>query len=601
MPVDLDLTRLHAAYSQGLSPERVIDHVMARIAAVSDPGIFISRVPVADLMAACRALPPFDPAKLPLWGVPFAVKDNIDVAGMPTTAGCPGFARTPGRSARVVECLTAAGALLIGKTNLDQFATGLVGVRTPYPVPRNAIDPALVPGGSSSGSAVAVAHGIVTFALGTDTAGSGRVPAGLNNIVGLKPSVGAVSCRGVLPACRTLDCVSVFAGSVDDAWAAYSVISGIDPEDSYSRPVTLGRPGSMPQGVRIGIPRKQDLRFLGDTAAAEAWRASDALIRSLDANVVEIDLTPFFEAAALLYEGAWVAERYQAVREFIERRPADMHPVTRGIIEGARQMSAADAFAGLYRLQDLKCATEPIWQSIDALMVPTAPNAPTLADLAVDPIGPNSALGLYTNFVNLLDLAALAVPGPWRPDRRAAGVTFIGPRSSDAQLAGIGRAFHASAGVGMGAARTPLAPVQPVPVKATEIPAGFCELAVVGAHLSGLALNGEITALGGRLVRASATEPCYRLYALPGGPPHRPGLLRVAGGTGTAIAVEVWTLPPEGFARFVSAIPAPLGIGTLRLADGTRPKGFLCEPEGLVGATDISSFGGWRAYVSRVG
>ena len=598
MPTDLDLIRLHAAYAQGLSPERVIDHVMARIAEVSDPGIFISRVPMADLMAASRALPPFDPARLPLWGVPFAVKDNIDVAGMPTTAGCPGFATTPGRSARVVESLTAAGALLIGKTNLDQFATGLVGVRTPYPVPRNAIDPELVPGGSSSGSAVAVAQGIVTFALGTDTAGSGRIPAGLNNIVGLKPSVGAVSCRGVLPACRTLDCVSVFAGSVDDAWAAYSVIAGVDPEDSYSRPVTLGRPGNMPPGGRIGVPRKQDLRFLGDAAAAEAWRASDALVRSLDAKIVEIDLTPFFETAALLYEGAWVAERYQAVREFIESRPADMHPVTRGIIEGARRFTAADAFAGLYRLQDMKRATEPIWQRIDALMVPTAPNAPTLADLAADPIAANSALGLYTNFVNLLDLAALAVPGPWRPDRLAAGVTFIGPRSSDAQLAGIGRAFHNASGVGMGAARTPLAPVQ---AKAPETPAGFCEIAVVGAHLSGLALNREITALGGCLVRATRTEPSYRLFALPGGPPHRPGLLRVADDGGTAIAVEVWALPPEGFARFVSAIPAPLGIGTLRLADGTRPKGFLCEPEGVVGATDISSFGGWRAYVSRAG
>ncbi len=596
MSIELDLIPLHAAYAQGLSAERVVEHMLARIADVADPGIFITQVTPADLKAAARALGPFDPVRWPLWGVPFAVKDNIDVAGLPTTAACPGFAHIPGRSARVVERLMEAGALLVGKTNLDQFATGLVGVRTPYPVPRNAIDATLVPGGSSSGSAVAVAQGIVTFALGTDTAGSGRVPAGLNNIVGLKPSVGAVSRRGVLPACRTLDCVSVFAGSVDDAWAAYTVIAGLDLEDCYSRAVTIGHPRAVPPRVRIGVARAHDLRFFGDDAAAAAWRASAALIATFDAEIVEIDLSPFFEVAALLYEGAWVAERYQAIRDFIERRAADMHPVTRGIISGARQLSAADAFAGLYRLQQLQRATEPVWRRIDALMVPTAPIAPTLADLAKDPIGPNSVLGLYTNFVNLLDLAAIAVPGPWRPDARAAGVTFIGPHGTDARLASIGRAFHVATGVGIGAARKPLPPVRSL---ALALAPGHCELAVVGAHLSGLALNSEITALGGRLLRATMTEACYRLYALPGGPPQRPGLLRVGENAGTAIAVEVWALPPDGFARFVSAIPAPLGIGTLRLADGTRPQGFLCETEGVAAATDISAYGGWRAYLAK--
>ena len=598
MSLDLDLTRLHAVYASGLSPERVVEDVLAHIEVVADPGIFIARVAYADLIAACRALPPFDPVLNPLWGVPFAVKDNIDVAGMQTTAGCPGFAMTPSRSARVVERLSSAGALLIGKANLDQFATGLVGVRMPYPVPRNAIDPSLVPGGSSSGSAVADAQGIVTFALDTDTAGSGRVPAGLNNIVGLKPSVGAVSCRGVLPACRTLDCVSVFAGSVDDAWTAYAVMAGMDEEESYTRSITLGRPGAMPSGLRVGVPREVDLRFFGDAAAADAWRAAASLLRFLDVGIVEIGMTPFLETAALLSEGTWISERYQAIRAFVESHPTDLHSVTRGIIEGARRLSAADAFAGSYRLQDLKRAARPVWERIDTLMVPTAPHAPTLADLAADPIGPNSALGLYTNFVNLLDLAALAVPGPWRTDHRAAGVAFIGPRECDALQASIGLTFHSASGVGMGPARKISAPIAATD---TPLPHDVIELTVVGAHLSGLALNGELTTLGGRFVGSVATEPCYRLYALPGGPPHRPGLLRVPDTDGLAITVEVWALPPEGIARFVSKIPAPLGIGTLKLADGSRPKGFLCEPEGVRTSTDISSFGGWRAYLAAVG
>ena len=595
--IDLDIQRLHAAYSAGLDPARVIDHVFAKLARVNDPGIFITLCDRNAISKAVAALGAFDPRSKPLWGVPFAVKDNIDAAGLPTTAACPAFAYTPRESATAVEKLRTSGAILIGKTNLDQFATGLVGVRTPFPVPRNAIDPTLVPGGSSSGSAVAVAHGIVSFALGTDTAGSGRVPAGLNNIVGLKPSLGAVSTKGVVPACRTLDCVSVFAATVDDAWVVYAAMAGEDPSDPYSRKIILGQIGAAPPRPVIGIPRAADLRFFGDAAAQAAWHAGLEILQGLSCTFVPIDMTPFYATAALLYEGAWVAERHAGIRTFMDEHKGDMHPVTRQITEGAKRFSATDAFEGLYKLQALKRATESVWKGIDALAVPTAPNAPTLADLAADPIGPNAKLGTYTNFVNLLDLAALAVPGPMRADARAAGITLIGARGSDAALASLGRLFHAKAGVSIGATRHPL---PPTPALAPSAPAGFIELVAVGAHLSGMALNHELREAGGLFLRTAATEPSYKLYALPGGPPKRPGLVRVKSGTGHAIATEVWALPADGFARFVAGIPAPLGIGTLLLAGGTRPKGFLCEPEAINGAEDISHHGGWRAYIASI-
>ena len=592
--IPTDIGGLHAAYARGLDPALVVDRVFEAIAAADDPGIFISLVDRRSARKAAQKLGRFDPAR-PLWGIPFAVKDNIDVAGLQTTAACPAFAYTAKVSATVVERAFAAGALLIGKTNLDQFATGLVGVRTPYPVPRNVFDPTIVPGGSSSGSAVAVALGLVPFALGTDTAGSGRVPAGLNNVVGLKPSVGAVSTRGVVPACSTLDCVSVFAGTVDDAWAVYAVIAGTDGGDPFSRGIALGRLGPPPPHPVIGIPRPADQKFFGDAAAKTAWRAGVKTLKDLGATLVEIDMAPFNEVAALLYEGPWVAERYAAIGPFLAKHAREMHPVTRRIIEKAKAFSAADAFAGLYRLEALKRATEPAWRSIDALAVPTAPCAPTLREVDADPLGPNSRLGTYTNFVNLLDLAAIAVPGAMRKDGRASGITLVGPRGRDAALASLGRVFHAAAAATIGATGRPLPPLVPLSPAA---PNGTLELAVVGAHLSGMALNHELRASGGLFLRAVATEPSYELYALPGGPPERPGLVRVASGTGHAIATEVWALPAEAFGRFVAGIPAPLGIGTLLLADGTRPKGFLCEGEAIRAAKPISSYGGWRRYMA---
>jgi allophanate hydrolase len=436
-PPDLPMDRasLHAAYAGGVSPGDVVALVHRRLASLGDPGIFIHLIAQADAREAAAALPAFDPARFPLWGLPVAVKDNIDVAGLPTTAGCPAFAYVPGETAPAAQRLLDAGAILIGKTNLDQFATGLVGVRTPYPVPRNAYDAMRVPGGSSSGSAVAVARGLATLALGTDTAGSGRVPAALNGIVGLKPSLGAVSTRGVVPACRTLDCVSVFALSVADAWAGFSAIAGEDSDDPYSRPIALDAAAAPIR--RIGVPAAPQL---DDEAGRAAWSTSLARLSSLVA-VEPIAMDDFHATAALLYDGPWVAERAAAIGDFCRDHPDAVHPVTRGIVAGAGRFSAVDAFRGLYRLAELRRATERVWPRVDALAVPSVPCFPTLAEVRADPLGPNARLGTYTNFVNLLDLAAIAVPGPFRPDGLPAGITLIAPRGTDSRLAALGAAF----------------------------------------------------------------------------------------------------------------------------------------------------------------
>ena len=595
MPDFTTIDAMQAAYASGAKPEDVVAAVYRAIDAADDPGIFIHLAPEADVQAAAAKLGPRSPDK-PLWGVPFAVKDNIDVAGMPTTSACREFVYTPATHAVAVQKLVDAGAVPIGKTNLDQFATGLVGVRTPYPVPRNTIDPAYVPGGSSSGSAVVVARGIVPFALGTDTAGSGRVPGGLNNIVGLKPSLGSVSTTGLVPACRTLDTISVFAGTVGDADLVFRIMSGFDPSDAYSRAMPVPpQPAGVPPGLRIGVPDPAGRRFGGDALSEAAFEATLADLDAVTGSLAKpVDLAPMFDVASLLYAGPWVAERYQAIRAFIEASPDALHPVTGKIIGAATGMSAADAFAGLYKLADLRRVAEAVWSDIDVLVVPTFPRPRTLADLAADPVGPNSELGTYTNFVNLLDLCALAVPGCWRADGFPSGVTLIAPRARDGLLAALGSRLHAAAGLTIGATATP---VPSPPTGVAQAAPGEIELAVVGAHLSGMALNGELTALGARFLRAGPTTSDYRLYALAGGPPARPGLFRVARGAGAAIATEVWALPESAMGAFLMRVPAPLGIGTTQLADGTSPKGFIVEAEGIVGAQDISAFGGWRAYV----
>ncbi len=438
----LTIRTLHAAYARGASAVAAIDVCFARIDVLNDPGVFLHLLPPERVRQAAVELPPFDPKRYPLWGVPFAVKDNIDVAGLPTTAACPGFSYRAETTAPVVELLLAAGAILVGKTNLDQFATGLVGVRTPHPVPRNAFDAQRVPGGSSSGSAVAVAQGLVAFALGTDTAGSGRVPAAFNNLVGLKPTLGALSTRGVVPACRTLDAVSIFAGSVEDAATIFDVAAVYDPAEAYSRPVpAYGR-----SIARIGIPMAKDLRFFGDQNAADAWAASVARLKAAAADVVEVDIAPFLDCAGMLYAGPWVAERRAAVGRFMDDHPEALHPVTRRILDGASAYSAVDCFNAIYRLAAFRRISDEVFGRIDALAVPTAPIFPTLADLADDPLGPNTRLGTYTNFVNLLDLAAIAVPGPFRKDGLPAGATFIAPAGSDRQLARLATTFFPGVG-----------------------------------------------------------------------------------------------------------------------------------------------------------
>lgn len=574
-----------------------IRRTFRRLRDANDPAIFISVRDEADVQAEARALAARDPATLPLYGIPVAVKDNIDVAGLPTTAACPAYAYTPKADAEAVARLRRAGALIIGKTNLDQFATGLVGARSPYGMPRNPLRSDLVSGGSSSGSAVAVARGIVPLALGTDTAGSGRVPAGLNNIVGLKPSLGLVSTTGVVPACRTLDCVSIFALTTADAFAALSVMAGHDESDAFSRAMGLGPSSGIQPALRIAVPRAADRIHFDDTQAEAAFAAAIDMVRGLGATIVEVDLTPLFETARLLYEGPWVAERTAAVGAFIAAHPDAVHPVTKAIIAPGAGKSAVDTFNAFYKLAAYRSIASKMFNGFDALLVPTFPRPVTAAELDADPIGPNSGLGTYTNFVNLLDLAGLAVPTTLAADRTAYGVTLLAPSGRDAFLASLGATIHNRSGLPLGALDEPQPPWT---APASGVTPGEIAIAVVGAHLSGMPLNHELTALDGRFIATAETVPDYRLFALKTDVP-KPGLLRVANGTGASIAVEIWALPAEGFARFVDAIPPPLSIGTLSLKDGRAVKGFLVEGEAIRDARDISEFGGWRAFVASRG
>jgi allophanate hydrolase len=592
-----DIIRTHRSGAR--TPEDTVAQTFARIRAHADPALFIALRDESEVRAEARALAANGAADLPLYGVPVAVKDNIDVAGLPTTAACPAFAYCPDEDATAVARLRRAGAIVIGKTNLDQFATGLVGVRSPYGIPRNALNSRLIPGGSSSGSATAVAAGLVPLALGTDTAGSGRVPAMLNNIVGLKPSLGLVSTFGVVPACRTLDCVSVFALTVDDAWTALTVIAGGDEKDAYSRPRALGLPGAIPPRLRIGVPRPADRLFFGDDGAAADYDAAIERLSRIGLTIAELDIAPFLACARMLYEGPWVAERYVATRALIERDPEALHPVTRDIILAGRNVTAPDAFAAFYRLEDLRRDAARIWADIDMLALPTAPTAYTVEAVLADPIALNSRLGTYTNFVNLLDLCGLAVPtalhdGGAEKGRLPFGITLLAPAGDDALLASVGRVLHADTGLPLGALSRP----QPVlPTLPSRAIGDTVILAVVGAHLTGQPLNNELCACGARFCEATTTSPDYRFFALPGPPPLRPGLLRVAKGTGAPIEVELWALSPDSFGRFVAAIPPPLSIGSLTLANGRVVKSFLVEAEAITDAADISSFGGWRAYL----
>lgn len=531
----------------------------------------------------------------PLAGLRFAVKDNMDAAGLPTTAACPAFAYTPPCNAAVVQKLLDAGAQLAGKTNLDQFACGLNGTRSPFGAVPNAINPLYVSGGSSSGSAYVVATGQVDFALGTDTAGSGRVPAGLNNIVGLKPSRGLISARGVVPAAQSVDCVSIFARTVATAVRVLETAMGHDPLDAYSRKLVLASQ-PFPAAFRFGVPSAPE--FYGDAAAEAAFGVAVSRLQAMGGTAVPVDFRPLAEVAALLYESALVAERYTAIRGFFDTHEGDVVEPVRSIIAAGRNYSAADLYEVQTRVKLLGQQADAMWANIDVLLVPTAPTHYTIAQMQQDPVALNRKLGAYTNFVNLLDYAALSVPSSMRADSLPFGITLIGRCGSDWQLADLGQRYHHLSGLTQGATGEPLPAM--VPVTGLR-PQATVRVAVVGAHLAGMPLNGQLTERGATLVCSTETAPHYRLYALPGSTLPKPGLLRVAPNQGARIALEIWDMPLAEYGSFVALIPAPLGIGTLELGDGSSVQGFVCEAQALQsGAHDISHLGGWRAYIASL-
>ena len=601
------LAELRQALREGtLTVRRLMQRVLDTRSAMA-PQAWISSVPSESLLARadeCDALIRAEGAaafaRRPLLGIPFAAKDNIDVAGLQTTAACPGFAAAPAQAnATVVQRLVDAGAIAVGKTNLDQFATGLVGTRSPYGTVPNPFDAAFVSGGSSAGSAYVVATGQVPFALGTDTAGSGRVPAGFCHISGLKPTKGWLSTHGVVPACRSLDCVSVFALAPEDAWAVAALAAGPDPQDPFSRaPLPPLLRVDKLDGLRIGVP--QPLEFFGDTQAARAFDAALAVLERLGCRTVPVPFAPLARAASLLYEGPWVAERYAAVGAFLSQHPAAADAAVSRIVEGGAEPRAHELFAAQYEMQALQQQAAALWGGIDVMVVPTAPTHPTLAQLRNDPFEPNRRLGHYTNFVNLLDMAAHALPGPFRDDGLPAGITLIGPAFSDfalAQLASrLARALQPTAGV----MRHPIG-VAPASLDAAP-PAKAMRIVAVGAHMSGLALNWQFQQRGARLVSKTSTAPAYRLYSLTGTTPTRPGLVHVGAGEGCAIEVEVWEIDSAHVGSFLALVTAPLALGTVELAEGSE-RGFVCEPRGVApgsGALDITRHGGWRGFLASL-
>jgi allophanate hydrolase len=592
----MEIGALLPAFAAGSSqPKDLLNEIYRRIGVLGPSRIFIELVPhgVAHELLAAAELRQKGGAKLPLFGIPFAIKDNIDLVDVATTAACPAFRYVPSESALAVQRLVEAGAIPIGKTNLDQFATGLVGTRSPYGNCASAFDDKYVSGGSSSGSALAVAHGLVSFALGTDTAGSGRVPAAFNNVVGLKPTRGLVSTRGVVPACRSIDCVSVFAGSVADTVTVLDIMAAHDPADPFSRE----RPGPRAAPVRtVGVPAV--LEFFGNTAYERLFAEAVERLPALGVQVKRVAIDAFLAAARLLYGGPWVAERYAAVGDFIEEQPDSVHPVVREIILGGKTKTAADAFKASYELAELRRRAYHVFREVDLLLLPTTPTHPTIEAALASPIEENTKLGRYTNFMNLLDLAGIAVPAGFTPEGLPFGVTLVGSAFSEARLTAFADRVHRSLDATVGVTGAKLLP--PVATAAPSPAALVTDevlLAVAGAHLRGQPLNGELTSLGASFMVTTRTAPHYRLVALAGTVPAKPGLVRSPGFQGPGIEVEVWGLSQEAFGAFVAGVPAPMAIGTVELEDGKMVKGFVCEPFAIEGSTDITHLGGWRPYM----
>jgi allophanate hydrolase len=587
------LPRIADIAPHSLSALAVAEAVIARLEAYEriQPEVWISRFDNETLRRMASAIDARVAAgeDLPLAGVPFAIKDNIDLAGLPTTAACPAFAYRPEVSAHVVAKAIAAGALPVGKTNLDQFATGLVGTRSPYGACRAVHNRAYISGGSSSGSAVAVAAGLVCFALGTDTAGSGRVPAALNGLVGLKPSKGRWSTSGLVPACRTLDCITVLAHDVGDAALVDDCLAGFDAADPYSRKTPATVPAFNASTARIGIPLPHQRNFLGDLASEALFAQAITRTQALGAQIVEVDIDPLTEAAKLLYQGPWVAERTAAIAPMLRDTPQHIHPVVRDIVRAGLGMSAVDAFHGEYALRALARQAEPIFEGVDALLLPTCPTTYRLSDMLAEPFALNANMGLYTNFVNLLDMAAIAVPAGFRANATGFGVTFIAPAFADRALIDLALAYQE------------IAPMPDIPAPdLTGVPQTV-KLCVVGAHLAGMPLHWQLTSRNATLVARTQTAPEYRLFALAESQPPKPALVHAGlGGGGAAIEVEVYELDVAAFGSFVVDVPAPLAIGTVTLASGEVVKGFVSEPRALDGATEITQLGGWRAYIASL-
>jgi allophanate hydrolase len=583
--VNLAIRALLEAYRSGqTTPRAMVEWLIGNRDASDRHNVWISRVNAMALRRRAAELEKLAPDALPLYGIPFAIKDNIDFESLPTTAACPAFGHAPECSAHVVQRLLEAGAIALGKTNMDQFATGLVGTRSPHGACRNSVDADYISGGSSSGSAVAVALGQASFALATDTAGSGRVPAAFNNLVGYKPTLGALSTRGMVPACQSLDAMSIFALSAMDAGIVAKVAAGHDPLDPWSRKPELpsGRGWSQRAGFRFAIPEPGQREFLGNTEYARLYELAIERLQQLGGEAVRVDIAPLLECARLLYQGPWLAERYLATLPLIESSPDALLPLTRQVIAAGALPSALDAFRAQYRLQELRRAAETIWAQADVLLLPTAPTHFTIAEVEAEPLARNTELGHYTNFVNLMDLAAVAVPAGFTAQGLPFGVSLIAPAWNDDDLLQLAARIQRSADSA---------------IDSMTAPGSFVDIAVCGAHMSGLPLNPQLTSRGAWMVSATHTAPEYRLHALPGGPPFRPGLVRVGEG-GSPIEIEIWRMPMEHFGSFVAGIPSPLGIGRLRAADGVEVPGFLCEAHAVAQATDITQFGGWRRYLA---
>lgn len=598
LPSDLQLDTLRDAYQAGrLTPRQLILALHEKAAALNpDFHLYIHLLSPAELEPYLAALENRDIKDLPLYGIPFSIKDNIDLAGIATTAACPSYAYVPQRSATIVEQLIALGAVPMGKTNLDQFATGLNGSRSPYGACPNSVLKEYPSGGSSSGSSLAVALGVSSFSLGTDTAGSGRVPAALNNLVGMKASKGLISTAGVVPACRTLDCVTTFTATAREASQLLGLVARLNPRDEYSRRNPLWNDASAfgaPRAFRFGVPRAEDLEFFGCAEGPQLFEAALAHLKALGGEAVTLDLSPFLEAARLLYEGPWVAERYSVAGQLMQEVPDAVLPVIRAVLDKAPAVTGVDTFRAHYRLQALKAICDKALEDLDFVVTPSIGRPVTSAELEAEPVLRNSELGYYTNFVNLLDYAAVAVPSAVMNNSLPWGVTLFGRAFTDQYLLSIADALQRQTALPLIGGHIPDLP-QPKSAARNDM----SRLVVCGAHLDGLALNGQLKQRGARLLEVTQSSPDYQLYALAGGPPFRPGMLRVAQ-DGVAIEVEVWELPSRELGSFLTGIPAPLGLGKVQLADGRWESGFICEPYGLEGATDISHLGGWRAYLQQ--